>query len=251
MIALLFATAALAGAQADFEAGVSAERSGDHAAAVEHFVAALDEGGRDPAVYHGLGNALYRLGRRGPAIAAWRRGHRLAPRDGDIAANLARALRETRDRLEPVEDAPGFFFWQEFLSLRESALLAGFFGGLALLAALVRRLRGGARWGWESAVAGVLAALLAASTWAAARRPPEAVVVVDEVVARSTPGPGGVDLFRLHEGAVVRVAERDDGEALVVLPDERKGWVSAAALLSAEPADPFPVEGASNGGASG
>ena len=75
----------------DFDAGLAAVRGGDHPKAISHFVSALDTGGRHPATYHGLGNALYRDGHLGEAIAAWRRGMVLAPRNGDIAANLERA----------------------------------------------------------------------------------------------------------------------------------------------------------------
>ena len=62
--------------QAEFEAGVKATRSGDQSAAVASFVSALEAGGRDSATYHGLGNALYREGQAGEAVAAWRRGVR-------------------------------------------------------------------------------------------------------------------------------------------------------------------------------
>jgi tetratricopeptide (TPR) repeat protein len=237
MTALLLAVAvALASPQQAYETGVAAERQGNATAAQEHFEDALAQGAHHPAVYHGLGNALYRQGDLGRAIAAWRQAQALAPRNGDIAANLQRARRETRDRLEVPGPGAGPFFWQHWLSTRDSALASGFLVALALVGLLVRRwTRAGGWWGWESLLSGLLGLLLAASTMAAARQPPAAVVVLPEVAARSTLGPQGIDLFVLHEGAEVTVAERADDHALVVLPDERKGWVPEAALVSAEP----------------
>ena len=64
---------ALAGPADDaYQAGIDHARAGDHEAAADAFVQALEAGGRDPAVYHGLGNALWRQDRLGPATAAWR-----------------------------------------------------------------------------------------------------------------------------------------------------------------------------------
>ncbi len=243
--ALLLGAALAASPQAAFDAGVDATRAGEHAVAVDLFLDALDAGGRDPAVYHGLGNALWRLGETGPAIAAWRRGARLAPRDADIAANLDRARRATRDRLDPP--VPGFrgFFWQEALAPRESALgasLAAFLALAALLARAIRR-RGAPttpRWGWETPLGLLVAALLATSTAATVTAGTGAVVAVDQVSARSTPSPDGVELFVLHEGAEVALREVDGDRALVALPDDRRGWLPASALLSTDPRAPFP-----------
>lgn len=248
---LLGALNAFAGAQDAFDAGVAASRAGDYAASEDHFREALEAGGRDPAVYHGLGNALFRQGRTGLAIAAWRRGLSLDPQSGDLAANLDFARDRTTDRLDPPEPALGPFFWQRSLSVARSAALASAAWTLVLGALLLRRLarrpgagdqlqRVSARlgpWTWGAAALG---ALLTASTLVALRAAPGAVVIVPVVAARSTTGPDGVDLFVLHEGAEVRVTESTPEAALVLLPDERKGWIAWSALASTDPAAPLP-----------
>ncbi len=69
LLALLL-SAALAGETDDaYRAGVDHARAGDHEAAAGAFIRALNAGGRDPAVYHGLGNALWRLDLLGPATS--------------------------------------------------------------------------------------------------------------------------------------------------------------------------------------
>lgn len=249
---LIAALDAHAGAQGSFDAGVAADRAGDYAVAEQHFREALTEGGRDPAVYHGLGNALYRQDRLGLAIAAWRRGLNLAPHQGDLAANLDQARAQTRDRLDPPTVDVGPFFWQRSLSVAQSAGLASgsltVLLGLALLRRLARTAAPGrltrlsaALGGWVLPLLSALGALLfGASTAMVLRERPGAVVVVPEVEARSTLGADGVGLFALHEGAEVRVLESSADAALIALPDERKGWVSWRSLASADPAAPFP-----------
>ena len=253
MIAPLLFALALAGpahagsAQEAFDAGVMAERASDPTAAATHFREALTEGGRDPAVYHGLGNALYRKGAKGLAIAAWRRGLALDPGNGDLSANIDRVRKETADRLDPPEPDLGPFFWQRSLSVTQSAGLASALATFALAVPALGRLFRKGRisemlhraqpFAW---IAAILALLLALSTGVAMRAPPTAVVVVPELVARSALGPDGVDLFALHDGAEVRIVEQDGTAALVQLPDERKGWVSLSALASTDPAAPFP-----------
>jgi hypothetical protein len=93
--------------------------------------------------------------------------------------------------------------------------------------------------GAETAVLLVLSALLWISTLASRGGEGGAVVVAPEATARSALGPGGVDLFVLHAGAEVAVLEQAGAHTLVSLPDERKGWLPATALLSADPSAPF------------
>ena len=231
-------------AQEAYEAGVSALRSGDHNAAVTALAEAVEAGGRHPAAYHALGNALYRSEARGHATAAWRRAAALAPRDGDIEANLDRVRRESIDRIDA--SSTGRFLWQRLLAPFEAALLAGVLAALGLAAAALRTHRSrragrGSTFGPESTVLVGLGALVAGSLMVSAGGPSGAVVVAAEASARSTPGAVGVELFVLHTGAEVALLEETGTHALVSLPDERKGWLPLDTLVSTDPAAPFPL----------
>ncbi len=242
LLLLCLGNSALADAQGSYDAGIAAERAGDPSAAATAFVQSLEDGGVDPAVYHGLGNALWRLDRRGPAMAAWSRGLRLAPRNGDIAANLDRGRKASEDRLDPPARGADLFFWQAMLSPRDSALAASFLLAIALAAPLVRRWRSAAtRIGVETLASAGLALVLLVSTRIAVVDDSSVVVLVPEVSARSAPGAEGVELFRLHEGAEVALLETHEGHHLVRLPDERKGWIPATTTLSTDPEAPFPL----------
>jgi len=232
----------------DFQQGLGALREGDAGSAIVSLSASIDKGGRHPAVYHALGNSLYRLDRKGEAAAAWRRGLLLAPRDGDIAANLDHVRGQFRDRIEPPTSHRGAFFWQSQLAPVESGAVSSVAMAIACFIALFgrfRRLRGGGFLSssahWVAGVASAIGLLLMVSTADAFFGRQGAVITSKEVDVRSALGPAGVSLFVLHEGAEVLVEDRTDTHQLVVLSDGRKGWISSTALLSTNPAEAFPL----------
>ena len=252
VLALLLAGApAEASAQAAYAEGITALRDGQPATAAEALARAHADGARSADLYHALGNAWYRSGERGRALAAWRRGQQLEPGNGDLAANVAHARADNLDRLDPPEARLGPFLWLSWLAPGRVLLAGAALLGLALsLGALGtwRRRRG------QAAVlprvglgAGLLGLVLGASPFLAA--PPDAVVVVEPAVeAVSTLGGSGVVLFELHEGAEVARLEVDRDHVLVALPDGRKGWLPAAAVLSTDPAAPLGAEPSAQGG---
>lgn len=254
MILLLLSLAgpAAAGAQESYDQGVVALRAGQADAAVERFASALDQGAVDPAVYHGLGNALYRQGHPGHAIAAWTRGLELDPTDSELAANRRYAQSRTEDRLDPPDEVTGPFFWQALVSAADEARAAGLLVALGLLVQLVagilrRRAGRSLRPRWEAAALVIAGLVLGLSAFLHARRLPPTVVLAEEVRARSALGAEGVELFVLHRGALVRTVERyagqdpDEAAVLVELPDARKGWLPASAVDLTDPASPFPL----------
>ena len=233
-------------AQAGYTDGLSALREGDASRAVEEFQAALEEGARHPAVYHGLGNALYRLDRKPEAAAAWRRGLALAPRDGDIAANLDLVRKSFQDRVDPPETHRPAFFWQSFLAPVETAWTAASALALALWLAVwgrLRVLRGRSPLSASARKTAlsifVLGLLLSVSTLDAIEQRRGAVVIADEVDVRSALGPSGMSLFVLHGGAEVAIEDSTATHRLLLMSDGRKGWVHADVLLSTDPAQPF------------
>jgi len=230
-------------AQGYFEQGLAAARHGDHEAAVEGFSQALDAGGVDPAVYHGLGNALVRQNKTGWAIAAWRRGLALEPSHPDLLANLERARRSVKDHIEARHRTMGPFFWLAWTSAATNAVGCSVLLTMALTLLWVVWTR---RWkvpGWRGALAVMFGGAFVLGTAAvfSETRPIGAVVIVPEVTVESAVGDAGVPLFRLHEGAEVEVIEDAESALLVGLPDARKGWVPASVVISLDPGAPFPV----------
>lgn len=227
------------GAQGFFDEAQRAALDGDQAQAAALFARALNgAGGEHPAVYHGLGNALFRQADIGGARCAYARGLALAPRDGDLRANLERVSRAASDQLDPPPVPYGVFFWTRLLSSLELGVLGSALATAGLSLTFAARLRG--RPVGAGAIGALLLALVCGGSAALVEASPGAVVITaDEVTARSSRGPDGVELFRLHAGAAVQVADHAPDGVLVQLPDGRKGWVPLSATCSTKPGTPF------------
>jgi hypothetical protein len=205
----------------------------DYAGAVRAYEEAL-KSGNDPRAHYNLGNALFRSGKIGEAIIHYRRAYYLAPRDHDVAANLAFARAYRLDKSTAVASplarvADRALRW---LSRTEATLLAGLlftFAGLALSAWIVWRAR------LLAFAAGLLAlsglyAFAAQQLWAGEVAARPAVVVVHEVSAASGPGDEFKQVLLLHDGTEVRIRETRGDWALVQLPGGSGGWLEQAAV---------------------
>ena len=215
--------------------------AGEYAEAADAYLYLVEAGNRTGDVYYNLGNALYREGDVGSALLAWKRAQWLSPRDGDILANLERGRSQAVDGLE-VDSGPGLFFLRRSLSVGEQGWLAAWLIALVGGLLLARRFRPGFEVGIPVLLLGVPGAVLAFSALQGhgqfmARMP--AVVLSDAVDARSAGG-SGVSLFELHMGAEVVIVEQVGGVSLVMLGDERRGWVPDEALGVVDPGSRFP-----------
>ncbi len=214
--------------------------AGDYAEAAAIYEAIIESGLHNSTVYYNLGNAYFKQGELGRAILNYRRAQRLAPRDADVAANLAVARTQTLDQLA----APTEGTWSnlvklvdEWLTLREGALLAlvlwVFIGGVAVVAILKPSIRR-----WCAITAGVLAVFLVIGLLSIANRYytdqtyPPAVIVAQQVDVTSGPGGSGQYLveFTLHAGAEVSVLESRPGWQRITLPGDLQGWVPDEAI---------------------
>lgn len=204
-------------AQQAYEAGHFAEAAQLYGSIVSNGFAAAE-------VYFNQGNALYRAGATGPAIASYRRAQYQWPRHPDIRANLA-IVRQQTGAL--VTEEP---FWMHALgqlSAREWSRLGllGYWmaGGAAVLYFLARRNRRALR----IALIGIALALSSAAgytRWHALKQQPEAVVLRSGVQALFAPLDNAVAHFALPEGSLVRVRE-ESGQWLKIEVARQEGWV--------------------------
>ncbi len=205
----------------------------DFNGAVSAYQAALRGGASAPALYN-LGNAEFKSGRIGQAILAYRRARYLAPRDADIATNLAfaRAYRADKTLGAPGPLALALYDALHVLSHRESALLAAFGVLLATLGLgvwIVRRSR------LAVAAASVLAvaatfALATQLAWRAEIDARPAAIVVPQVSALSGPSDDAKEILLLHDGSEVAVREMRGDYVLAQLPGGGGGWIRRDAI---------------------
>lgn len=207
-------------------------KSGDDALrAAAGFETALARGGENGAVLHGLGNAWMKAGRKGEAIAAWRRALRYIPRDPYLRANLEQALgHRLADEERPLIRT--LLFWQDSLSYPEKGrLLVATMAAtcaLFLLARLRPASRGFAR---PAALACAAATLLAALSFAVDVRDVEftthGVVTADDTVARKGNAASFEPAFNepLKAGAEFVVLERRGDWLRARVKEGLEGWL--------------------------
>lgn len=232
MIALVLAAALVATPRDAYNQGNRLYAAKDYAGAAAAYREALT-GGHDARVHYNLGNALFKSGKIGEAILNYRRATALAPRDRDVADNLAFARAYRLDRFPQTQNPLALVLDRVFhrLSYAESAL------GAALLAAFAALLL--AAWiVWRRAALGIGAAVLGAGAlfcfvtqqvWAADVGAQPAVVIVSEVSAASGPSDEAKQILLLHDGTEVRIRETR-GEYMLVQVPGGGGWIKKSAV---------------------
>lgn len=190
-------------------------------------------------ILYNLGNAYYKNGQRGAAIAAYLNAKRLLPRDPDVMANLLYVARQTNIGTSPMEilgPAPALAPFVKSLNQRELiwtvVALASFFlilAGLTLWdpARRLRRLAAGV------AFLGIYAGV---GLYLKVERESHPIGAIQVALATAYAGPqkdgAFPEVFKLQEGYPVRVLEKRATWNLVQLPDGRKGWLDAAAVAT-------------------
>lgn len=189
--------------------------------------------------FYNLGNAYYRAGQFGRAIAAYRRAQELLPRNSSIRINIELARERAAGGTSaprPHPAAAAFFFWHYALSLAEVEALAAVFylGALATLAAagFVRQQSQRRRVVGVAAALGALAlvAVLSACVKLAWGVRDHAVVVAAEARARSDPAGRSPELFVVREGAELHVLARTGDWTRIESGRDARGWVETRAL---------------------
>ncbi len=87
----------------DFTSGISAYDKASYTDAVGHFRSAVDQDPLSAEAWYNLGNAYYKSGSPGKAIAAYRKALKIKPGDADILFNLQFVNERTADKLSPPE----------------------------------------------------------------------------------------------------------------------------------------------------
>jgi len=190
-------------------------------------------------ILYNLGNAYYKSGHRGAAIAAYINAKQLLPRDPDVTANLLYVARQMNIGTSPLEilgPAPALAPFVKSLNQRELiwtvVALASFFLILAGLTLWdpARRLR---RLGAGVAFLGFYAG---AGLYLKIKRESHSIGAVQVAQATAYAGPqrdgAFPEVFKLQEGYPVRVLDERSSWRLVQLPDGRKGWLDAAEVAT-------------------
>ena len=235
-------TTAPASAQHEiFAQGNQSYQAEDYLAAVEAYEAVRSGGFESPDLHYNLGNAYFQMGELGRSILSWERALRLAPGHADALANLELAARLSADEIQPL---PRFWLlsavsWWVNLIPRSALLavvalswLAFTCGALARILLTAERPR---RLGGWAVAAGAATVVLLGSNLAGREfqvgQPERGVILVEAVSVRSAPTEDDdLTVFEVHEGTRVRIDQRTEQWAEIVLDDGKVGWILVAAM---------------------
>lgn len=216
-------------------------QAGQFTEAAEAYRSVLGAGVESATLHYNLGNAYFQSGELGPAILSWERALDRDPGLADARSNLALARSLTVDDVEPL---PTFWLvsaWRWWVELLPRAVLLGaaalgwllLWGGVAgRILARGERVR---RLGTLAMLAGAALVVVLGVNVAVREfgvgQVSRGVILAEAVPVRSAPTEDdNLTLFEIHEGTVVRIDQRTDSWAEVVLEDGKVGWVPAGVM---------------------
>lgn len=233
LLGWLLPLAGFADASAEFEAANKFYAQGKYAEAAAGYEKLLQGGSVSATIYYNLGNAYFKAGQLGRAIAAYRHADDQAPRDPDLQANLQFARNQVQG---PTMTLSWWQRWLDRLTLNEwsVAAAAGIWVCFLLLAAQQWRptLKPVLR-NWIIA-AGCGTLLLCATCGAAFQQKQlsqVAIAVARDIAVRQSPLDEAPTAFTVQDGAELRVLDRKDDWLQVSTGPRRIGWVQKGQVV--------------------
>jgi tetratricopeptide (TPR) repeat protein len=217
---------------AEIDPGQAAYAAGDYVGAIERWQAQVVAEGATAGRLAALGNAEWKLGRKGRAMVCWERALLLDPRNAVATAGIRHAQSAggvERPALTWAEDYAGFLGANAWLVIATAAFW------VALLGLLIPRLRRRAPSEWQEkmVVAAATVFLLALpGLWGGHLHARRAVVRQTEVSLRLTPTARGEAIVGIAEGDVVRTDRPFNGYVRVTTADGKSGWLQAREIES-------------------
>jgi len=200
--------------------------------AADQYEKLIAEGIDNGHLYYNLGNTYYRLGQYGRAIQNYLKAKFRLPLNEEVEANLLFAIKETQDKLDWQREGESgsLFFWIKGLTLKTHLWLLA---GINLMFWVLQAIKV-YRPTWGTSLARSLGLGLLVFTllstglrWHYDNNWNYGVVLAQRVEVYSGTGADKSVLFHLHEGAIVTLSEEQGDWKRIVLPDGKKGWVSA------------------------
>lgn len=220
-------------AAARFDSANLLYEKGQYESAAQAYEALLGDGARSAPLLFNAGNAWFKSGKRGRAVARWLQAEVLEPRNDRIQVNLEFVRKEVNGGLLPTPRWPAQL---RLLSLDEWTLIllgSGWllFGTLTLMAwrpAWRGRLKLPAALGGLAfiAILGLLVLTLRERAGTVV-----AVVVTDEAVVRFGPLTASQSAFVARDGMEFRVVDRKDEWLRIADGRGRDGWLPQGQVI--------------------
>ncbi len=228
-----------------FQFGVEAFESQDYRESIRIFEQLIGQGVVEPAVFYNLGNAYYRSGLLGPAIANYERALHLNPRMEDAAENLSRCLNETERHLmkpRPSDWEQSLLFWHYNFSTRTTYVILGVLWVLIWILLAVRQFRKFPYLRRSAATVAVLTAAFGSSLWVKSNPSALAVASLERVPVHYGTSETETVHFELYEGDRVLIGARYNGWVRVETAEGERGWAKEDTLTFVGPPYESPGE---------
>ncbi len=186
----------------------------------------IQSGSVSPAVYFNLGNACFKSGQLGRAIAALREAENLTPRDPDVRANL----QFIRARVQAPTGAPASWKqWLTTLTLNEwavlSAIIVWIWLGLWILIQFRPQLKQSLR--ALLLCGGAAIFVCGGCTYAAwsSESTQTAIVVAKDAILHNGPLEEAPPAATVHDGAELTVLDTKNDWLQVRVDNQHAGWI--------------------------
>jgi tetratricopeptide (TPR) repeat protein len=220
-------------AASSFDSANNLYYAGKFTDAVAAYENILFSGQKSVALYYNLGNAHFKSGQIGQAIAAYLQAERLTPRDPDIRANLQFA----RNQIQGPTLAPtsGQRLLAK-LTLNEWTLLAAAGLWLCFLFLALREWRPALKRPLQlylsaAAIATILLCACVTASWLDIRSNRKAVVTSHDAMVHRGPLDESPSAFTVHDGAELRVLDQNNDWLQVTSDPSRIGWLRRDQVL--------------------
>jgi len=218
---------------AGFESANKLYEEGKYAEAATAYATLLQTGQTSAALYFNLGNAFFKSGQIGRAIAAYRLAAQITPRDPDVRANLQFARNQTQG---PTLSPSRWQRWLGRLTLNEWTVFAAGAVWLWLLLLTGRQWRPGLRAALRGyvltvAIAAGLLCGCAAAAFYETRLTRVAIVISSEAIVRHGPLAESQTAFTAHDGTELRVLDQKDEWLEVSAGPRWTGWLRRDQVL--------------------
>ena len=186
----------------------------------------VQSGSVSPALYFNLGNAYFKSGQLGRALAAYHHAEKLSPRDPDVRANLLFVRGQVQG---PTLSPTSLQRWLASLTVNEWATITAVLFWLFLSLLVLIQFRPA----WKQPLrnflmlSGIATLLVGACLAAAAVNAsiPSAIVVSHDALLHNGPLDEAPGNFTIHDGDEVSVVDTKSDWLQVRLNDNRVGWL--------------------------
>lgn len=239
VVSLLFGSFFWVSSQAelDFEKANSLYNEGDYAAAAQAYESILNNRLHSAEVYYNLANSYYKQNRVGPSIYYYEKALMLAPEDKSTLNNLSFAQKMAVDKIEPIPEVGFLSFINASARLSTLDTWAGVCVCLVLifigfftayyLSYSTRKKRFYFVLGSLSLLAFIVVLSLTFHKEHLSDTENYAVVFSQAVDVKLEPNLKSESVFKLHEGAKIRLLESFQGAwSKIRLSNGNTGWIS-------------------------